>query len=137
MALRRFSNVYGMLVYMPGTFLEPGVILNHMTGAWGVLDGGRYPSGTDATIERATSDLTAARFSSHAVPQIMRWKYNKLLSNLNNAFVAACGTEARAPEFLAEVRRSAAVLRRGGDRLRVGGRECAATAGVGHEVRRD
>lgn len=107
MALRRFSNVYGMLVYMPGTFLEPGVILNHMTGAWGVLDGGRYPSGTDATIERATSDLTAARFSSHAVPQIMRWKYNKLLSNLNNAFVAACGTEARAPEFLAEVRAEA------------------------------
>jgi 2-dehydropantoate 2-reductase len=107
MAVRRFANVYGMLVYMPGTFLEPGVILNHMTGAWGVLDGGRYPSGVDATIERVTSDLTAARFSSRAVPQIMRWKYNKLLSNLNNAFVAACGTDARAPEFLSDVRAEA------------------------------
>jgi 2-dehydropantoate 2-reductase len=104
MALRRFANTYGMLVYMPGTFLEPGVILNHMTGAWGVLDAGSYPSGVDATIERVTSDLTDARFSSRAVPQIMRWKYNKLLSNLNNAFVAACGTEARAPEFIAAVR---------------------------------
>jgi 2-dehydropantoate 2-reductase len=104
MALRRFANVYGMLVYMPGTFLEPGVILNHMTGAWGVLDAGRYPSGTDPRIERVTVDLTAARFSSRSVPHIMRWKYNKLLSNLNNAFVAACGTDARAPDFLAAVR---------------------------------
>jgi 2-dehydropantoate 2-reductase len=107
MALRRFANTYGMLVYMPGTFLEPGVILNHMTGAWGVLDAGCYPSGADATIERVTTDLTEARFSSRAVPQIMRWKYNKLLSNLNNAFVAACGPEARAPEFVAAVRAEA------------------------------
>jgi 2-dehydropantoate 2-reductase len=107
MALRRFPNVYGMLVYMPGTLLEPGTVLNHMTGAWGVLDAGRYPEGDDATIERVTSDLSAARFSSRAVPRIMRWKYNKLLSNLNNAFVAACGTEARAPEFLAAIRAEA------------------------------
>ncbi|MEX2225790.1 MAG: 2-dehydropantoate 2-reductase N-terminal domain-containing protein [Dehalococcoidia bacterium] len=107
MAARRFANVYGMLVYMPGTFLEPGVILNHMTGAWGVLDGGRYPAGIDGRIERITTDLDAVRFSSRAVPQIMRWKYNKLLSNLNNAFVAACGTDARAPEFLAAVRSEA------------------------------
>ena len=104
MALRRFANVYGMLVYMPGTYLEPGVILNHMKGAWGVLDAGRYPRGLDGTIERVTADLTAARFSSRATPEIMRWKYNKLLSNLNNAFVAACGPEARAPEFLAAVK---------------------------------
>jgi 2-dehydropantoate 2-reductase len=78
-----------------------------MTGAWGVLDAGRCPSGLDATIQRVTADLTDARFSSRAVRQIMRWKYNKLLSNLNNAFVAACGTDARAPEFLAAVRAEA------------------------------
>ena len=107
MALRRFPNVYGMLVYMPGTLLEPGIVLNHMTGAWGVLDAGRYPEGVAATIERVTADLSEARFSSRAEPRIMRWKYNKLLSNLNNAFVAACGTEARAPEFLAAVRAEA------------------------------
>jgi 2-dehydropantoate 2-reductase len=107
MALRRFPNVYGMLVYMPGTLLEPGIVLNHMTGAWGVLDAGRYPEGVDATIERVTSDLSEVRFSSRAEARIMRWKYNKLLSNLNNAFVAACGTEARAPEFLAAIRAEA------------------------------
>lgn len=107
MASRCFANVYGMLVYMPGTMLEPGVILNHMTGAWGVLDGGRYPQGADGTIERVTSDLGRAGFSSRPTPAIMRWKYNKLLSNLNNAFVAACGPEARAPEFLGEVKREA------------------------------
>jgi 2-dehydropantoate 2-reductase len=119
MALRRFANVYGMLVYMPGTFLEPGIILNHMTGAWGVLDGGRYPRGTDPTIQRVTSDLATAKFSSRAVADVMRWKYNKLLSNLNNAFVAACGTEARAPEFLAKVRAEALAC------YEAGGIDCA------------
>jgi 2-dehydropantoate 2-reductase len=104
LALRRFSRVYGMLVLMPGTFLEPGVVLNHTSGAWGVLDAGCYPDGTDDLIAGVATDLTAAGFSSHAEPNIMRWKYAKLLSNLNNAFGAACGADARAPEFLAAVR---------------------------------
>ena len=107
MALRRFEHVYGMLVFMPGTFLEPGVIVNHASGAWGVLDVGCYPSGTDVTIERVAADLTGAGFSSRAVPSIMRWKYAKLLGNLNNAFVAACGTDARAPDFTGAVRAEA------------------------------
>lgn len=107
MASRRFSRVYGMLVFMPGTFLEPGLIINHSAGAWGVLDAGRYPAGTDAAIERVSADLIAAGFSSRAVPSIMRWKYAKLLGNLNNAFVAACGTDARAPEFTDAVRAEA------------------------------
>jgi 2-dehydropantoate 2-reductase len=107
MALRRFARVYGMLVFMPGTFLDPGVIVNHASGAWGVLDVGRYPSGTDATIERVAGDLTGAGFSSSAVPAIMRWKHAKLLGNLLNAFVAACGTDARAPEFTGAVRAEA------------------------------
>ena len=34
----------------------------------------------------------------------MRWKYAKLLGNLNNAFVAACGAEARSPEVQAALR---------------------------------
>ena len=107
MALRRFARVYGMLVFMPGTFLEPGVIINHSSGAWGVLDVGRYPSGTDAPIELVAADLTSAGFSSRAVPAIMRWKYAKLLGNLNNAFIAACGTDAREPEFTGAVRAEA------------------------------
>lgn len=107
LALRRFAHVYGMLVFMPGTFLEPGVVLNHSGGAWGVLDAGRYPSGVDATVERVTADLTAAGFSSRAVPAIMRWKHAKLLGNLANAFAAACGTGARAPEFMAAARAEA------------------------------
>ena len=107
MALRPFARVYGMLVFMPGTFLEPGVIVNHSSGVWGVLDVGCYPSGTDVTIERVAADLIGAGFSSRAVSSIMRWKYAKLLGNLNNAFVAACGTDARAPEFIQAVRAEA------------------------------
>ena len=107
MALRRFAHVYGMLVLMPCTYLEPGVIVNHASGAWGVLDAGRYPSGRDTTIERVCADLTTARFSSLTVPSIMRWKHAKLLGNLNNAFVAACGADARAPDFAAAIRAEA------------------------------
>jgi len=107
LALRRFAHVYGMLVFMPGTFLQPGVVVNHSAGAWGVLDAGCYPSGTDATVERVTADLTAAGFSSRAVPAIMRWKHAKLLGNLANAFTAACGTDARAPDFMATLRAEA------------------------------
>ncbi|TAK64445.1 MAG: 2-dehydropantoate 2-reductase [Dehalococcoidia bacterium] len=107
MAMRRFSRVYGMLVLMPCTYLEPGVIVNHASGAWGVLDAGCYPAGVDATIERVCADLTAAHFSSLAAPSIMRWKYAKLLANLNNAFVAACGTDAAGAEFVAAVRAEA------------------------------
>lgn len=107
LALRQFERVYSMLVFMPGTFLEPGVIINHSSGAWGVLDVGRYPAGSDATIERVAADLTGAGFSSLAVPAIVRWKYAKLLGNLYNAFVAACGTDARAPEFMSAVRTEA------------------------------
>lgn len=107
MALRRFARVYGMLVLMPCTYLEPGVIVNHSAGAWGVLDAGCYPSGVDATIERVCDDLNAASFSSVADPSIMRWKYAKLLANLNNAFVAVCGTNAAGAEFVAAVRAEA------------------------------
>ncbi|HEY8173953.1 MAG TPA: 2-dehydropantoate 2-reductase N-terminal domain-containing protein [Dehalococcoidia bacterium] len=119
LALRRFSRVYGMLVMMPGTLLDPGIVLNHASNAWGVLDAGCYPTGTDALIARVTADLTAAGFSSRTEPSIMRWKYAKLLSNLNNAFGAACGADARAPEFLAAVRAEAVAC------YRAAGIDCA------------
>ena len=104
MAARRFARVYGMVVVMPATYLEPGVVLNHSAPVEGVLDTGRYPSGVDPFITRVAADLTACGFSAKSDPHIMRWKYAKLLTNLQNALQAACGLDLREREFAHKVR---------------------------------
>ncbi len=91
MALRRFENVYAMVVMLPATHMEPGVVVAQAAPISGILDCGRYPSGTDATIERAAADLDGSGFSVVAREDAMRWKYAKLLMNLGNALQAACG----------------------------------------------
>ncbi len=91
LAARRFANVYGMLVLLPATHLDPGRVQAHCAPVSGVLDAGCYPSGSDALIARVTADLDASGISAHPTADIMRWKYAKLLSNLGNAVQASCG----------------------------------------------
>ena len=107
MAARHFAQVYGMVVWLPGTYLEPGVVLNHATSIGGILDAGCYPQGTDSLITQVTTDLTACGFSAKPDPHIMRWKYTKLLSNLYNALQAICGLEALGRDFTRAVRQEA------------------------------
>jgi 2-dehydropantoate 2-reductase len=99
LALRLFRNVYGILVYMPSTFLEPGVVVVHSSPIGGALDGGRYPRGVDDLITKVTADLSASTFSSNPVEDIMRWKNEKLLANLNNALEAIVGVGVKAPDI--------------------------------------
>lgn len=94
MALRRFAKVYAMVLLMPATYLEPGVVEASAWPAVGVADLGRYPSGVDATAETIASEWDAAGISSIAREDIMRWKYTKLLQNVSNAVGAVCGDEA-------------------------------------------
>lgn len=107
LALRRFARVYGAIVMMPATYLEPGVVLNHSAVASGIVDCGCYPAGEDELVRRVCADLDGSKVSSRPSERIMRWKYAKLLNNLNNALVAACGPDARAPEIAAAVRAEA------------------------------
>ncbi len=107
MAARHFAQVYGMVVWLPGTYLEPGVVLNHATPLGGILDAGCYPHGVDLLITQVTADLTASGFSARPDPYIMRWKYTKLLSNLRNALQAICGLEAPGGDFARAVRQEA------------------------------
>lgn len=104
MALRRFSQVYGMLVFLPATLLEPGEVAMHASSVGGVLDAGCYPEGVDPLIERVTSDLTESGFVARPEPQIMRLKYGKLLLNLLNVVQALFGPEARAGDIVRAVR---------------------------------
>jgi len=93
-ALRIFSRVYGMVVWMPATHLQPGEVIAHSSPVAGVLDAGLYPSGSDALIDQVMSDLSASGFAAIPQPDIMRQKYAKLLSNLANIVQALCGDSA-------------------------------------------
>jgi 2-dehydropantoate 2-reductase len=93
-ALRRFEHVYGVSVLLPAGHEEPGVVTAVSEPVPGVLPIGRYPAGTDATAEAIAADLTAAGFVSAATPDVMRWKYGKLLRNLMNSVEALAGAGA-------------------------------------------
>jgi 2-dehydropantoate 2-reductase len=91
LALRRFRHVYGMCLWLPATHLEPGAVEAQGAPLSGLLHIGRYPSGTDAAAGQIGADLAGSRFLAPVVPDIMRWKYGKLLANLANAIEAVCG----------------------------------------------
>ena len=98
---RWFESVHGMCVMMPTAHLEPGVVQAHSVGATGILDLGSFPSGTDRVDEELADALRGARFECEARPDIMRWKYRKLLNNLGNAVQALCGAESTGDDVLA------------------------------------
>jgi len=107
MALRRFPNVYGQLVILPGTHLEPGTVISSASPVYGVLDLGRYPRGSDERAEGIASNLTDAGFSAAASDDIMPWKYAKLLRNLANSTQAILGLEERAEGLMARAHEEA------------------------------
>ena len=106
-ALRRFADVHAMCVILPSQFVEPGVVVQQSAPSAGVLDVGRYPSGTDDTDEALAAALTASGFRAAADPDVMRKKHRKLLLNLGNALDALCGWEARASDLYKEAQAEA------------------------------
>jgi 2-dehydropantoate 2-reductase len=84
-ALRLLPHVYGGVVMAPTAHLEPGVVQAYGTRGIGVIDVGRYPAGVDRLCEEVASALTDAGISSRPRPDIMRFKYAKLINNLLNA----------------------------------------------------
>jgi 2-dehydropantoate 2-reductase len=95
LAVRWFEHVYGICVMCPAGFLSPGVVQAWSSPVTGLLDIGRYPSGIDETAKSIAAALSISTFHSEVRPDIMRWKYGKLLMNLGNANEALCGPSAR------------------------------------------
>jgi 2-dehydropantoate 2-reductase len=89
-ALRCFEFVYGVWVICPATHLDPGVVESESASIPGLLDIGRYPSGMDERSAVLAELFRQATFESIERPDIMRWKYRKLLMNLSNAVQAVC-----------------------------------------------
>jgi 2-dehydropantoate 2-reductase len=93
MALEQFTDVYGVVVMLPAVLLEPGQIDAQGHPFSGLLDVGRAPAGIDDLAKQIAADLSDSGFVSQAVPDIMRWKYAKLIRNLGNAMEALCKPE--------------------------------------------
>jgi 2-dehydropantoate 2-reductase len=90
-AARSFQRVYGLVVYAPCQFLEPGMVSIHAEPVLGRLDLGCHPEGTDDVVDDVAYDLMAAGFDARAERSIVRLKYGKLLTNLGNALQALAG----------------------------------------------
>ncbi len=96
-AAELFARVVSMLVVLPATHLEPGLVVTYNEGIRGVMDCGLYPDGTDAIVDTIAADMERAGFSCRADDCAMRWKYAKLLMNLGNAVEAMCDIGAAKP----------------------------------------
>ncbi|MBT2454658.1 ketopantoate reductase family protein [Streptomyces sp. ISL-86] len=117
LALRRFARVYGVCVWLPSTFLEPGVVSALCTPLTGILHLGRAAGGTDKLVHRIAADLERSGFEAPVVEDVMRWKYAKLLGNLGNAIQATTGPEphpAKAALLVRAIREGKAVFEAAG-----------------------
>src|SRR5205085_11434286 len=94
----------GAVVMMPAGHLSPGVVQAHSWPVPGLIDVGRYPTGSDDTAREIVDALNDVGFNCVVRDDVMRWKYTKLLMNLSNAVIAMCGFGG---EDAAELRRAA------------------------------
>lgn len=88
LAARYFARVYGVLIVVPGIYLEDGIVHNPIRGNAGFMEIGRYPRGVDPLCERVACDLTAASYAAFPHENVMAPKGAKMLGNLGNALGA-------------------------------------------------
>ena len=98
MALRYFARVYGVCVWMWAAHLTPGEVIVEGVPASGVFHIGRVPATAadeaDAgLLDQVRNDWTTARLTTVLPPDVMAWKYRKLLTNAGNAVQALLGRQ--------------------------------------------
>lgn len=86
-ASRYFPRVYGVRVVVGGIFLNNGEVMARRDPP-GSLIMGHYPTGTDELVETVAATLRAAEFYTLVSPDVMPYKWGKLLRNLGNAIGA-------------------------------------------------
>lgn len=89
LALRRFASVYSACVWLPAIHLHPGHVAIQSAPIPGIFELGRYPAGIDDFIGEVGRDFADAGFLAHTRPDVLRWKYAKLVRNLANSIDAA------------------------------------------------
>ena len=104
LALRFFANVYGATVMLPADYDTPGEVAAYFAPKIGAFDIGRYPSGTDDTVEDFCRVLSASGFIANPRDNVMHSKYRKLLANLRNIIDAALGDTELQQKWYAKAR---------------------------------
>ena len=87
-ATRYFRRVYGVMVNVPGIYLEDGVVYNPVTENAGYLEIGAYPKGIDGLAKHVIEDLREASYGVSANENVMAAKGTKMMGNLSNALGA-------------------------------------------------
>ena len=118
LALRRFANVYSIVVQLPATHLEPGVVVAHSAPCTGSLDIGRFPPGVDEAARGIAAALAASTFSSDARADIIALEVREAAAQPGQRGAGAVrpgrgGARGVAPSS----RRGGGGARRGGDRV--------------------
>jgi len=102
--LRHFAGTYAVCVMSPTAHTEPGVVLAQSAPVTGLFDIGKYPDGLDDRAHQIAAALNASTFHSIARPDVMRWKYTKLLMNLANSIEATVAPDPRVGDLVKLVR---------------------------------
>jgi 2-dehydropantoate 2-reductase len=92
LALRRFRTVIGLAIWIPASFVDPGVVRSYASHA--PIEIGRYPTGSDPLTRTVALDLVAAGFAAQVRENVLAWKYAKLLTNAVSTLDAVCGSRA-------------------------------------------
>jgi len=102
--LRHFADAYAVCVMSPTSHIDPGVVIAQSAPVTGLLDIGRYPHGVDERAEAVAAALNASTFHSVPRPDVMRWKYTKLLMNLANSIEATVTPDPDVRDLVRRVR---------------------------------
>lgn len=104
-ALRRFANVYSMLVHLPSQMPAPGVVQSHLAAKSGVLDICRFPGRVDSVCAEIAERLTQANFGIRPNHRVMSFKCEKLLTNLRNGLATITSPGPRQDAIYDQLRR--------------------------------
>jgi len=83
-ASQYFSRVYGVMVRVGAVYLTDGEVTARRDPP-GWLAIGRYPQGSDELVDIVAESLRKAGFYVRATPDVMPYKWGKLMVNLANA----------------------------------------------------
>lgn len=109
LALRYFARVYGVCVWCPAVHVEPGEVV---VGSWptvGQFHVARWPAtlateADGALLAGLSDEWNAAGVNVRTPDDVAPWKYNKLLSNLNNVIGALSAADADVSDIRSAVR---------------------------------
>ncbi|MFC1945146.1 ketopantoate reductase family protein [Chloroflexota bacterium] len=87
-----FKNVYGVMVLVAATNMNgKRVVIERDPPGWLIM--GCYPYGTDEVVETVAEILRKASLSVMVTPDIMPYKWGKLMLNLSNVIDAITNTK--------------------------------------------